>query len=243
MAASFVALLSLFAAPPEAQDRPAYLFQMQARATDSIQLHGIPYRAQPGDILLFDDHSTLTAAVYRYVGTGGPLHAAIVFRRNDGSLGTLEAGTNAVMKVFNFDLQSRLHGFDGTILVRRPLKAMTAAQSEKLTIFAMAQKGKSYAIGRLLMQATPLRPRQSFLAPFFGRTVLDRDRWICSELVVAALASAGVWAPTAYPANLMYPRDLCYDERFDLSPYYAAPALWYPRAKVDRIDKGVRVGN
>jgi hypothetical protein len=79
-------------------------------------------------------------------------------------------------------------------------------------------------------------------AQYFGRTVLDRERWICSELVVAAAATAGVWTPETFPANLMYPRDLCYDERFDLSPYYDAPGLWYPRAELDRIGDGVRVG-
>src|SRR5439155_1027983 len=129
----------------------------------------------------------------------------------------------AVMKVFNFDLEPRLHGFDGTILIRRLRKPLTPENAKQLTQFAQAQEGKAYAMGRLVMQATPLRPRSLPFAQYFGRTVLDRDRWICSELVVAAAAAGGIWERDAFPANLMYPRDLCYDERYDLSPYYDEP--------------------
>jgi hypothetical protein len=93
----------------------------------------------------------------------------------------------------------------------------------------------------LILQGTPLRPRSSFLADYFGRTVIDRDRWICSELVVAAAAVAEVWSVDTFPANMMYPRDLCYDERFDLSPYYETPAMWYPRPELERGIQGVRV--
>jgi len=59
---------------------------------------------------------------------------------------------------------------------------------------------------------------------------------------VASLAVAGVWSVDAYPANAMYPRDLCYDERFDLSPHFETPALWYPRPELEHVGKGVRVG-
>jgi hypothetical protein len=50
-----------------------------------------------------------------------------------------------------------------------------------------------------------------------------------------------VWPVAAFPANMMYPRDLCYDERFDLSPYYETPAMWYPRAELEEGERGVRV--
>ncbi len=239
MLTSLVALASFFGTPSETNERSSFLFKM----TETNAPHrGERYQPQPGDILLFDDHSELTVKIYRWVGTDGPLHAAVVFRKPDGTLATLEAGTNAVMKVFNFDLEPRLQDFDGTILVRRLHKPMSGEQVRRHAEFAQAQEGKRYAIGRLALQGTPLRPRGSWLAPYFGRTVVDRERWICSELVVASLVVAGVFDVDDYPANVMYPRDLCYDERFDLSPHYEAPAMWYPRPELEYVDKGVRVG-
>src|SRR5262245_61333898 len=149
MLSCFVAVASFFGTLPETIERPSYLFKM----TDPTPSErGERYRARAGDILLFDDHSTLTAKIYRLVGTDGPLHAAVVFRRKDGSLATLEAGTNAVMKVFNFDLQPRLHKFDGTILVRRLHQPLTEDQEHRMEEFAVAQEGKRYAIGRLALQ-------------------------------------------------------------------------------------------
>jgi hypothetical protein len=74
-----------------------------------------------------------------------------------------------------------------------------------------------------------------------GRTVLDRERWICSELVVAAATASGVLDPDLYPANMVYPRDLAYDEHFDFSPHYDPPAMWYPRPELEYVGKGIRV--
>ncbi len=242
MLSSLVGMLCLFGLPPEPLQRPAYLFQAQTGPDHKTHFTSQSYHAQPGDIVLFDDHSSLMAKLYNCCGSGKPLHAAIIFRKDDGSLATLEAGTNAVMKVFNFDLDPRLHGFDGTILVRRLHKPLSPEQTKQLTEFALAQEGKPYALGRFMLQGTPFRPHNDLLTPFFGRTVVDRDRWICSELVVAAIASAGVWPPEDFPANAMLPRDLCYDERFDLSAYYQAPALWQPHAEVQTEGDGVVVG-
>ena len=147
------------------------------------------------------------------------------------------------MKVFIFDLEPRFHKFDGTILVRRVRRPLTEEQSRHLTDFALAQEGKPYAIGRLIVHGLTQRAHCAIRADFLGRTVVDRDRWICSELVVASAVAAGVLNGEDYPANVMYPRDLAYDERFDLSPFYEPAALWYPRAELEHVGKGVRVGN
>ena len=32
-----------------------------------------------------------------------------------------------------------------------------------------------------------------------------------------------------------------YDERYDLSPHYRSPALWYPRADLEHVGTGVRI--
>ena len=239
---SLAAMLFVLGSPPELPERPSYLFQMHSAPGKKIQLTGQRYHPQPGDLILFDSHDTLIKKLYHISNSGTPLHAGIVFHKEDGSPAILEAGTNAVMKVFVFDADPRLHGFDGTILVRRLNTPLTPEKARDLREFAVAQEGKPYALGRAIMHASPFRPRGLTFTHTFGRTVLDRDRWICSELTVAAATAAGVLDPAVHPANMMLPRDLCYDERYNLSPYYEAPALWYPRAELDQVGGGVRVG-
>lgn len=241
MLSSMLAMLALLGTPSAEPERPSYLFQMDVGPNRQIRLQGERYNPQPGDLVLFDGHCNWTTKLYRYCGTNAPLHAGVVFAHPDGSFAILEAGADAVWKVFVFDLQKRLHTFDGTILIRSPRAPLNPAQSQRLTEFSLAQEGKPYALGRLMLQGTPFRPQGTVRTHFFGRTKLDRERWICSELVVAAVAAAGVFDPRAFPANAMYPRDLCYDERYDLSPYYHAAALWYPRADLEHVGKGVRI--
>jgi hypothetical protein len=201
-----------------------------------------PYHPQPGDIVLFDDHSLWQHRLYRCCGTAKPLHAGIVFCRPDHTFALLEAGPNASMKVYVFDLGERLHKFYGTILIRQPRTPLAPQQSQQLTSFSLAQEGKGYAVARVLLQATPFRPKGTSLrGDLFGCTVLDRNRWICSELVVAAAVAAGVLDGDHFPANAMYPRDLCYDERHNLRPWYEEAAMWYPRPQPEFVGDGVRV--
>jgi hypothetical protein len=245
MTPSLIAMLAVIAPIVDRHAGPhvGYRFDPQHLSKDASTIKGPAYRPQPGDIVMFDDHNAWTAKIYRSFGTGGPLHAGIVFQKPDGSTAILEAGTNAVRKVFVFDLEPRFKDFNGTILIRRLRKPLSAEQSKKLTEFTLAQEGKPYALGRLLLQMTPFRPRNAPLSQFLGGTVIHRDRWICSELVIASATVAGVWEHDTYPANAMYPRDLCYDERFDLSPYYETPWMWYPQPELEWLGKGVRVGN
>ena len=118
-------LLLVLATPPDVSERPSYLFQFQ-----KDNLVGRRYRPQPGDLLLLDDHHEIAATLYHICGTGKPLHSAIVFHREDGTPAVLEAGRNGVLKVFVTDAETRMHSFDGTILVRRlrtPLSAREGA--------------------------------------------------------------------------------------------------------------------
>ena len=191
MLPSLVAMLFVLGTPPELTVRPSYLFETLPGPDAKTHWCGQRYDPQPGDLVLFDDHSALTARAYRCCGTGRPLHAAIVFRNKDGTPALLEAGTNAVMKVFIFELAPRMHGFDGTILVRRLRTPLTAEQSQQLLHFALAQEGKPYAIGRVILHASAWRLCNPLLSRYFGHTALDRDRWICSELAIAAATAAG----------------------------------------------------
>ena len=61
---------------------------------------------------------------------------------------------------------------------------------------------------------------------------MDRERWLCSELVVAAATAAQILSPTAFPANSIYPGDLAYDDRYDLSAFSAV--LWVARPPAEK---------
>ena len=218
----------------------SYLFRAKTGADSKIEWQREQYIPREGDLLFFDDHNAFMTRVYKLVGTDSPRHAAIVYRRTDGTLASLEAGANWALKVEAVEVDKRLHGYDGTIQIRRLRKPLSEEQSKKLTEFCTAQEGKSYAIGRIALQVTPLRPR-GLLSPVLGRTSLDRGRWICSELVAAAATAADILSSKDVHANALFPRDLCYDDTVDLTPQYEQPALWYPRGELEFVEDGVRV--
>jgi hypothetical protein len=62
-----------------------------------------------------------------------------------------------------------------------------------------------------------------------GKTYLDRDAWICSELAVAGGTVVKLFDPKVVRANVTYPRDLVNNERFDLSSNWHDAALWTPK--------------
>jgi hypothetical protein len=224
--------------PDPAEISPSYLFRNPTTSVAKGEL----YHPQEGDILLFDDHCRWATWLYNCIGTGGPMHAALVFYRPDGTPALMEAGPHFVQKVFVWDIGPRLRTYDGTVLVRRLCTPLTAEQSTALTEFCLAQEGKSYALARVLLQGTPLKARGPIRTQCLGRTYLDRERWMCSELVVAAMTAAGVLNAKEHPANSFYPRDLCYDDvRHDLSKYYDPPALWYPRAELEYSGSMIRM--
>src|SRR4051794_7743301 len=137
MLSSLVVALALVGHPPVETTRPAFLFSIEAQPHHPPRLHGERYHPQPGDLVLFDDHNYWMTKLYRCCGTAGPLPAGFVFHHADGSVAILEAGTTAVQKVFVFNLDNRLHAFDGTILIRRLRTPLTMEQSHQLTEFSM----------------------------------------------------------------------------------------------------------
>ncbi len=188
----------------------------------------IPYAPREGDMIFYDDHKPWWTLLFAYAGTGSPLHAGIVVKKADGRLAVLEAGPDDTIWVDLIDLEPRLRKFDGTITIRRCKKTLSREQSFALARFAVMQEGKRYAILRLLLQGTWLRPRGP-LAPWLARTYLDRDSWICSELVVAAGSVAGLFDPRAVCANATYPRDLVDNRRHDLGAVWHDAAVWRAR--------------
>ena len=206
-----------YLAPPAREGRP----------------RAVAYVPREGDLIFYDDHSRVWNALFALAGTGPPLHMGIVVKKPDGTPAVLEAGPDDTVWVKLLDLTPRLHqfrrDFGGTVTIRRCKVALRPKQSAALTRFALAQRGKRYAVVRMLLQGTWLRPR-GLLAPLLARTYLDRDAWICSELAVAAGSVAGLFDPTKVRANATYPRDLADDRRYDLSAVWEAPVEWRPGA-------------
>jgi hypothetical protein len=187
-----------------------------------------PYVPHEGDLVLFDDHNPTWKFLYHMVGSDLPDHSGIIFTLPDGRLALLEAapddGKLAGLYVRLLLVAPRLHQFQGTLYIRRLKQPLGKERSAQLTEFALAQEGKRYAVCRMLLQGTPFRCRTGLRAKLFGHTYMYMDRcsWFCSELVVAAGTAAGLFDPHIHQANRMYPRDMLYDDHYDLS------GTWYP---------------
>ena len=195
----------------------------------------VPYVPREGDLIFYDDKSPLWTPLFALAGTGPPLHMGIVVKKPDGRPAILEAGPDDTPWVELLDLVPRLHQFNrdfpgGTITIRPCKVTLSRQRSATLTRFAQAQKGKRYAVLRLLAQGTPLRARGP-LEPYLAETRLDRDSWICSELAVAAGTVAGLFDPREVRANATYPRDLVDNQHHNLRAGWQDLATWQPNAR------------
>jgi hypothetical protein len=188
----------------------------------------VPYQPQPGDLILYDDFSKFHQICYKLACTEAPVHVAMVIAREDGKPALLElTGPIAITaKVCILDVESRMANYPGTVMVRRIRQPLTPEQSHELTCFAEQQVGKRFALGRIVLQITPLCPRTGLRKTLFGHTYLNRNRWFCSEMVVAAGTCAQVFDPQIHKANAIYPRDMAYDDTMDLSGLYHPLVSW-----------------
>jgi hypothetical protein len=215
-----------------AADDAGYLVVENRDAAGIVQRQIERYVPHEGDLILFDDHNPTWRFLYHMAGTDLPDHSGIVFTLPDGRPAFLESapddGKLAGLYVRLLLAQPRLHQFQGTIYIRRVRHPLSAERSARLTQFALAQEGKRYAVGRMLLQGTPFRCRTGLRAKLFARTSLDRWSWFCSELVIAAGTAAGLFDPHVHHANAMYPRDLLYDDHYDLSATWLPAAVWTP---------------
>jgi hypothetical protein len=209
----------------------------EAPAGATVEVHSEPFVPHEGDIVLFDENSPTWNFLYKMVGSGPPDHSGIVVRLPDGRPALLESGPDdgklAGLRVCLIEAVPRLHEFlarfpQGRLYIRRVCCPLTPDQSAHLTEFALAQAGKHYAVGRLLLRATPARCRSGLRAKLFGKTYLDRSAWLCSELVVAAGTAAGLFDPHIHHANRIYPLDMLQDTTYDLSATWYKAGMWVP---------------
>jgi hypothetical protein len=224
---SLVWLTCLLCGSPAA-DRPGSYLHRLAPGPDGQWRHRVDvYVPRPGDLVFFDDHSRKWEALYRWRGSGPPFHSGIVFALPDGSPALLEAGPDDTLWVEILDAVPRLQSFQGDIWVRQLRRPLCPEKSAELTAFALRQQGKRYALGRLLLQGTPIRCRGERRCKWWGKTRLDRCSWLCSEVVVAAGTVAGLFDPRVHFANAIYPRDIIFDDKYaDLGATWHEAARW-----------------
>ena len=199
-----------------------------ASDTQNARANTVPYQPQPGDIILYDNFDKVFHFLFKLVNSSAPTHVAMVVARADGTPALLDlTGPHVVTATVKIlDVETRLKSYPGVIMVRRLREPLTAEQSHALTQFAEAERGKSFAVGRVALLATPFCARTGLRQEWFGRTYPTRQRWYCSELVFAAGAAAQLYDAKAVCANATYPRDLAFDETIDLSRLYHLPVSW-----------------
>jgi hypothetical protein len=183
----------------------------------------LPYQPQPGDIVVYDDFNRFFHFLFQFADTAPPTHAAMVIARSDGKPALLELTGPRVITahVVIMDVEERFRNYPGVIMVRRVREPLTAEQSHDLTQFAESQVGKGFALPRVALMITPFCPRSGLRKELFGHTYQSRNRWFCSELVVAACSAAKL-----IDGKTCCPRDLAVDERVNLSGTHHPPLLW-----------------
>jgi hypothetical protein len=192
------------------------------------------YVPQQGDIVLYNDHNPTWGFLYHYVGSDFPNHSGLVVKLSDGRPAVLESGPDdgktLGLHVFLLEASSRLEQYkiqwNGAIYIRRLRQPLTPEQSAALTDWAIQQAGKHYATLRLLLQGTPIRCRSGLREQIFAKTYDNRERWLCCELAVAGLAHVGVLDPNVIKGNRTYPRDVLYDDHYDLSATHLPAGEW-----------------
>lgn len=230
MSTALLCCLPLLCAGVSEECCSSYLLRCDASTPQCV-----PYVPQAGDLVFFDKPSRVWDLMDFIAGTEAPDHLGIVVAMPDGSPRILEAGPDASRHVYLLDAFPRLQGFKGTIFVRRLRCPLTPEQSCALTDFALRQEGKRYALLRLARQITPLRTRGPLRTQLFGRTIIDRRRWICSDLAITAGTVAGLFDPKVMPASSIYARDVLDDNTFNLSCLYEPAARW----SVCPVDAGI----
>ncbi len=234
----------LLAATLSADPAPMSLGRL-ARPDSSVQTAAVgpftPYSPAVGDVVFSLTENRKIALLYRFVLVGIPTHAGIVVRSPDGALGVLEAGGGGEFRTRTTPIAARFsRAGDRTVWVRRRATPLTAEQEGRLNTFATLSENAGYSKLRAFDLAflSPHGPRGPVRTFFDGKPKGVRNDSVCSEIIVEALAYAGVIdAETARPSATA-PRDLFLDRSLNLylrrHPPLACgwlpPSIWLPDA-------------
>jgi hypothetical protein len=215
-------------------DQPAFAIDNVFRGPQ------VPYAPQPGDLFFSITVHLRFRVGHALVGAFQPSHSGIIFRRPDGSMAFLEAGSFDVPLIKVSDLVPILSAYRSRerVWIRRRAVPLTEEQSCRLTAACLAQDGKPFARVRIYNQITPFRdrgPLKTFVAG--GPHGTDRTRYYCAELVTEMIVAAGLICPADTRPSATYPHDLFFDESFNpflnrhfkLGPHgWCPPAQWRP---------------
>ena len=177
------------------------------------------------------------------VGSAAPYHSGLVYKQPDGLCGAVEAGPNDSLECRTLDLKSRLYDWPHTLTIRRCKK-----QSDAGAIERDDEMGCSHRITSATHWADfCCRRRRSGLRgtvrkTLFGATYLDRPSYLCAELVVAGGTVGGIFDAHIHKGNSCYPRDLIFNDVYDLSPLYHEAQVWIPTAIEQREPAECRLG-
>lgn len=222
--------------PPPAIGKPVppnhphgYLWYYKVDEKGKTVREVMPYEPREGDWLFFDDMSEWWEFLYSIADTAPPFHAGIVVKKPDGSLGVLESGPDDTLWVYVLDLIPRLHTFKGVLQVRRVKHPLTPEQSACLSDFAERQKGKRYAMWRLLLQGSPIKSKGGPLREKCAHTLYNRHRWLCAEIVVTASALIGLTDGKKIKGSNTYPLDIIDNKKHpELADVFEDAAYWAP---------------
>lgn len=222
---------------PTADDtRGSYLTTVTRGPDGEIHRVTEPYVPRGGDIVCYNDHSARWRFLYRMVGSDMPDHAGLLVDLNDGNAAVLESapddGHTVGPYIVLMEAMPRFYQykamFHGSIYIRRLKCPLTPEQSDALTDWGRQQCGKRYPFYRMLLQATPCKCRKGLREQWFAKTDDSRRKYMCSELAIAALSHIGVLDPKRIKGNRVYPRDIIYDDIFDIGDRYLPAAHWTP---------------
>jgi hypothetical protein len=214
---------------PDAKAPYGYLWFYESDGKGGTTKRVEVYTPREGDIAFFDDQSKFWEFLYHIGHTAPPFHTGLVVKRPDGTPGILESGPDDTLHIYIFEAARRLHTFEGVLQVRRAKRCLTAEESQRLTDFSLAQEGKRYAMWRLLLQGTPIKTRGGPLRLALAKTHFDRQRWLCTEIVVAGAELVGLMDPHIVKATNTYPLDIVDDHMYKLSDTYEEAGYWSPR--------------
>jgi hypothetical protein len=202
------------------------------------------YVPQPGDIMLATDKNRFWKITHDLAFAFEPHNSAIVVRRRDGSLGTLEAGPNDTIWVNISPMLPHLKEYSdkGPVWIRKRKCALTPEQDACLTEWAERQVGKRFALGRLGLQLTPFRDRGPFRTEFLGKPHGERKSYFCSELVLESCVWAGLIDHETARPSASYPHDLFFDHSHNRYINKHVPLVhdWDPPARWLYFDATVR---
>lgn len=233
---------------PAGEPAGGYLYQPAFSVDYDLRDPVRPYIPQPGDIYLATEDWFIARAGHLVVHSGAPHHSGLVFAFPDGRIGLLEGGPDNTDYVRVLDLILQMTYYTGTkrVWIRRRCVPLTAEQSHRLTVFALAAADRPFATYRMGLEATPLRAKGVLRTPLIGRPHAAyfnpddpgpamRRTYYCSELVTEGCVAAGLFdAATARPSST-YPRELFFGssripylrKHLDMSAW-DPPARWVP---------------